>query len=65
MVSRATPRTTDLAALSQAFAELEANASRRDMHATMRTLQRLVPEFQPPVIDAAKTSELDLPIVGA
>jgi O-antigen biosynthesis protein WbqV len=65
MVRRATPRTTDLAALGQAFAELEANASRQDMDATMRTLQRLVPEFQPPVIDAAKTSELDLPIVGA
>jgi FlaA1/EpsC-like NDP-sugar epimerase len=65
MVSRATPRTTDLAALGQAFAELEANASRRDMDATMRTLQRLVPEFQPPVIDATKASEPDVPIVGA
>jgi len=48
MVSRATPRTVDLATLRDAFSELENHARRRDTEATMRALQALVPEFKPP-----------------
>jgi FlaA1/EpsC-like NDP-sugar epimerase len=48
MVSRATPRTDDLAVLRRAFDELEAHAVRRDTDATLHALQALVPEFKPP-----------------
>ena len=52
MVSRATPRTIDLTVLRRAFEDLETHAASRDTDASMRSLQRLVPEFKPPAIDA-------------
>lgn len=50
MVSRATPRTIELAKLRLAFDELEKYATSRATDETMRSLQRLVPEFKPPAI---------------
>lgn len=46
MVRRATPRTVDLAALRRDFNVLEKHAASRDTEATMKSLQRLVPEFK-------------------
>lgn len=51
-VSRASPRTIELAALRVAFTEMENHARRRDTEATMRALQALVPEFKPPTDSA-------------
>jgi FlaA1/EpsC-like NDP-sugar epimerase len=50
-VSRATPRTDELAVLRRAFNDLESHATSRDTEATMLALQRLVPEFKAPTID--------------
>ena len=50
---RARPRITDLALLARGLDELEAAARARDTAQTLRILSRLVPEYAPPVADAA------------